>query len=139
VLSPTGMPGMLPVPGPMPSRSYGWPGAYGELPTGWGPAVQMPTWAPSQDGQPGQPAVAGNGAGDPAELTKRHQVETYLARLDPAERARLAWLGPRAAAREVTTVLGDRGLPVSERYVAQILDEQTATRRGSGPRRRSRR
>jgi hypothetical protein len=137
VLSPTGMPGMLPVPGPMPSRSYGWPGAYGELPTGWEPAVQMPTCAPSQDGQPGQPTVAANG--DQAEVTKRRQVETYLARLDPAERARLASLGPRAAAREVTAALAGQGTAVSERYVAQILDEQTAPRRGSGPRRRSRR
>ena len=139
VLSPTGAPGMLPVPGPMPSSSYGWPRAYGELPTGWGPAVQMPTWAPSQDGQSGHPTVAGNGSGDQAELTKRHQVEAYLARLDPAERARLASLGPRAAAREVTAALTGHGMPVSERYVAQILDQQTATRRGSGARRRSRR
>jgi hypothetical protein len=83
--------------------------------------------------------VAGNGIGDQGEVTKRHQVEAYLARLDPAERARLASLGPRAAAREVTAVLGGQGLPVSERYVTRILDQQTAPRRGSGPRRRGRR
>jgi hypothetical protein len=147
VLSPTGaMPGMLsgPVPGPMPGTVYGWPGdgwpaAYGELPTGWRPGEQMPTWAPSQDGQTSHPTVAGNGSGDQAEITKRHQVETYLARLDPAERGRLASLGPRAAAREVTAALTGQGTAVSERYVAQILDEQTARPRGSGARRRGRR
>jgi aspartokinase len=79
------------------------------------------------------------GNGDQPESTKRHQVERYLAALDPAERDRLASLGPRAAAREVTAALTDQGTAVSERYVAQILDEQTAPRRGSGARRRSRR
>jgi hypothetical protein len=145
VLSPTGaMPGMLPspVPGPVPGAATGWPGGgwpatYGELPAGgWWPGGQPPSWPRSQDGQLGHP-VAGNG--DQAEVTKRHQVEAYLARLDPAERARLASLGPRAAAREVTAVLGDRGLPVSERYVTRILDQHTAPRQGSGPRRRGRR
>jgi hypothetical protein len=84
--------------------------------------------------------VGGNGGGgDQAELTKRRQVETYLARLDPAERARLASLGPRASAREVIAALTGQGTAVSERYVAQILDQQTTTLRGSGARRRSRR
>jgi hypothetical protein len=142
VLSPTGaMPGMPP--GPVPGTGYGWPGdgwpaTYGELPAGgWWPAGQLPSWPRSQDGQPGYPTVAANG--DQGEVTKRHRVETYLARLDPAERARLASLGPRAAAREVTTVLASQGMPVSERYVERILDQQTAPRRGSGPRRRGRR
>jgi Protein of unknown function (DUF2637) len=145
-LSPTaGPPGMLPgtvyhpeVPSGWPGSD--WPGAYQELPAGGGwPGGQPPSWLRSQDGQPGHPTVTGNGTGGQAEVTKRHQVETYLATLVPAERDRLASLGPRAAAREVTTVLGDRGMPVSERYVERILDEQTAPRRGSGPRRRGRR
>jgi hypothetical protein len=140
-LSPTGLPGMLPgtvYRADAPSTpAYGWPGAYGELPAGgWWPGGQPPSWPRSQDGQPGQPQVAN---GDQAEVTKRHRVETYLARLDPAERARLVSLGPRAAAREVTAVLAGQGMPVSERYVERILDEQTAPRRGSGPRRRGRR
>jgi hypothetical protein len=141
VLSPTGMPGVLPGPGSYPyAPPAGWPGAYAELPAGgWWPGGQPASWPRSQDGQPGHPTVAGNGTGDQAEVTKRHQVETYLAALDPAERERLASLGPRAAAREVTAVLGDRGMAVSERYVERILDERTAIRRGSGARRRGRR
>jgi hypothetical protein len=83
--------------------------------------------------------VAGNGGGDQAEVAKRRQVEAYLAGLDPAERQRLASLGPRAAAREVTAVLGDRGLPVSERYVTRIIDQHAAPRQGSGPHQRGRR
>jgi hypothetical protein len=138
VLSPTGVPGILPGPSAPPyAPASGWPGAYGELPAGgWWPAGQPASWPRSQDGQTGQPAV---GNGDQAETTKRHQVEAYLATLDPAERDRLASLGPRAAAREVTAVLAGQGLPVSERYVTRILDQQTAPRRGNGPRRRSRR
>jgi hypothetical protein len=143
VLSPTGMPGMLPGPAPGAATMWpggGWPAAYGELPAGgWWPGAQPPSWPRSQDGQPGHPTVTGNGSGDQAEVTKRHQVETYLATLDPAERDRLASLGPRAAAREVTAVLAGQGMPVSERYVTRILDERTAPRRGSGPRRTSRR
>jgi hypothetical protein len=146
-LSPTGLPAMLP--GPVPGTVYrtdaasGWPGAYDELPpgqgpplAGWWPAGQPPTWPRSQDGQPGHPA---GGNGDQPEMTKRHQIETYLTTLDPAERDRLATLGPRAAAREVTAALNGQGTQVSERYVTRILDERTATRRGSGPRRRNRR
>jgi hypothetical protein len=135
VLSPTGVPGMLPDATMWPRG--GWPAASGELPAGgWWPGGQPPSWPRSQDGQAGQP-VAGNG--DQAEVTKRRQVEAYLAALDPAERARLASLGPRAAAREVTAVLGGQGMPVSERYVTRILDQQAAPRQGSGPRRRGRR
>jgi hypothetical protein len=139
VLSPTGaMPGIpSPVPGPMPSASYEWAGAYGELPPGgWWPAEQPASWPRSQDGQTGHPQVRN---GDQAEVTKRRQVEAYLAHLDPAERERLASLGPRAAAREVTTVLAGQGMPVSERYVTRIIDQQAAPQRGSGARRRGRR
>jgi hypothetical protein len=88
------------------------------------PYGQMPTWAPSQLDQNGQPAVAGDG-----EATKRHQVEAYLAALDPDQLRRLTTLGPRAAARELTGTLTGQGLQVSERYVHQILDDWTATTR----------
>ncbi len=139
VLSPTGMPGMLhgPVPG-----AYGpaleWPGAYGELPPGQYPAAgwpgeQLARWAPSQTPQDGH---AGVGNGDQSEATKRRQVEAYLAGLGAEQAGRLASLGPRAAAREVTAALNGQGAQVSERYVTQIVDEWAAARRGSGPRRR---
>jgi hypothetical protein len=94
----------------------------------------MPTWAPSQLDQNGQPAVAGDG-----DATKRHQVEAYLAALDPDQLGRLTTLGPRAAARELTGTLNGQGLQVSERYVHQILDDWTATtRQPANGRRRTR-
>jgi hypothetical protein len=95
---------------------------------------QMPTWAPSQLDQNGQPAVAGDG-----EATKRHQVEAYLAALDPDQLRHLTTLGPRAAARELTGTLTGQGIQVSERYVQQILDDWTAaTRQQANGRRRTR-
>src|SRR5215212_973905 len=96
---------------------------------------QMPSWAPSQHGQNGHPAVAGDG--EPPEATKRRQVEAYLAALGPDQLGRLTTLGPRAAARELTGTLNGQGLQVSERYVQQILDDWTpATRpRANGQRR----
>ena len=98
---------------------------------------QVPSWAPSQHGQNGQPAVAGDG--DPPEVTKRHQVEAYLAAFDPDQLAHLTTLGPRAAARELTGTLNGQGIQVSERYVQQILDDWTAaTRQQPNGRRRSR-
>jgi hypothetical protein len=100
------------------------------------PYGQMPTWAPSQLDQNGQPTVAGDGSGDLSELTKRHQVEAYLAALDPGQLGRLTTLGPRAAARELTSTLTGQGLQVSERYVQQILDDWTATTRQQANRRR---
>jgi hypothetical protein len=134
-LSPTAMPGLLPGP-PVPGVPYRPDGGYATapqaVPPSWWPSGQLPSWAPSQSTQPGRPLVGGNGAGDPAEATKRHQVEAYLATLSPEQRDRLASLGPRAAAREVTAALGGHGTQVSERYVAQIVDEWTAPRRGSG-------
>jgi hypothetical protein len=103
----------------------------GGAPTPYG---QMPTWAPSQLDQNGQPAVAGDG-----EATKRHQVEAYLAALDPGHLRRLTTLGPRAAARELTGTLNGQGVQVSERYVQQILDDWTAaTRQQHNGRRRTR-
>ena len=88
---------------------------------------QVPSWAPSQLGQNGQPAVAGDG--ELPEATKRHQVEAYLAALDPDQLGRLTTLGPRAAARELTGTLNGQGMQVSERYVQQILDDWTAATR----------
>ena len=94
----------------------------------------MPTWAPSQLDQTGQPAVAGDG-----DATKRHQVEAYLVALDPGQLRRLTTLGPRAAARELTGTLTSQGIAVSERYVQQILDDWTATtRQQANGRRRTR-
>jgi Protein of unknown function (DUF2637) len=103
------------------------------------PYGQMPTWAPSQLDQNGQPAVRGDGSGDLSELTKRQQVEAYLAALGPDQLGRLTTLGPRAAARELTGTLNGQGLLVSERYVQQILDDWTAaTRQQANGRRRTR-
>ena len=85
----------------------------------------------------GQPAVARATA--PAEATKRHQVEAYLAALGPDQLGRLTTLGPRAAARELTGTLNGQGMQVSERYVQQILDDWTAaTRQQANGRRRTR-
>jgi hypothetical protein len=98
---------------------------------------QVPSWAPSQLDQNGQPAVASDG--EPPEATKRHQVEAYLAALGPDQLGRLTTLGPRAAARELTGTLNGQGMQVSERYVQQILDEWTAaTRQPANGRRRTR-
>jgi hypothetical protein len=103
-------------------------------PGGWG---QMPSWAPSQLDQNGQPTVAGDG--ELAEATKRRQVEAYLAALGSEQLGRLTSLGPRAAARELTGVLNGQGVQVSERYVQQIWDDwTTAARQQAGGRRRPR-
>jgi hypothetical protein len=141
VLSPTGLPGMLTgqVPGAY-GPALGWPGGYAELAPGQVPAgEQEARWAPSQTAQDGHAGVGGNG--DQAEATKRRQVEAYLAGLDAEQAGRLASLGPRAAAREVTATLNGHGTQVSERYATQIVDEWAAARRGSGAgaRRRGRR
>jgi Protein of unknown function (DUF2637) len=103
------------------------------------PYGQMPSWAPSQLDQNGPPAVTGDGSEDLSELTKRHQVEAYLAALGPDQLGRLTTLGPRAAARELTGTLTSQGIQVSERYVQQILDDWTAaTRQQAKGRRRAR-
>jgi hypothetical protein len=116
-------------------RDPGVPGLYGPA----GAARQMPSWAPSQLDQNGQPTVTGDGSGDLSELTKRHQVEAYLAALGPDQLGRLTTLGPRAAARELTGTLTSQGVQVSERYVQQILDDWTATaRQQANGRRRTR-
>jgi AraC-like DNA-binding protein len=77
-------------------------------------------------------ANGGNGEG-----LKRHQVEMYLATLNPEQLNRLT-------AREVTAALTAQGMDVSERYVATIFDEwkvmqptaRAGARWGSGARRR---
>jgi hypothetical protein len=136
VLSPTGMPSMLP--GPVPGAygpALGWPGAYGELPSGWWDSAQMPSSAGSENPHNGQPALGANGGN--GEGLKRHQVEMYLATLNPEQLNRLT-------AREITAALTAQGMDVSERYVATILDEWkamqptagTGARWGSGARRR---
>jgi hypothetical protein len=117
-----------------PNAPGGAPGLSGP-PGGWG---QMPSWAPSQLDQNGQPAVAGDGGGELAEATKRRQVEAYLAALDPGQLGRLTSLGPRAAARELTGVLNGQGVQVSERYVQQIWDDWIAATRQQPNRRRRR-
>ncbi|HEY2958825.1 MAG TPA: hypothetical protein VGM21_11560, partial [Actinomycetota bacterium] len=115
-----------------PGDAFGPSGAAGA----WG---QMPSWAPSQLGQNGQQAVAGDGDGELPEATKRHQVEAYLAALDSDQLGRLTTLGPRAAARELTAALNGHGVQVSERYVQQIFDDWTAaTRQQANGRRRKR-
>jgi hypothetical protein len=107
-----------------------------QAPTPYG---QVPSWAPSQLDQNGHPAVVGGGDGEPSEATKRHQVEAYLAALGPDQLGRLTTLGPRAAARELTSTLNGQGIQVSERYVQQILDDWTAaTRQQPNGRRRPR-
>jgi hypothetical protein len=91
---------------------------------GWG---QVPSWAPSQLTQNGPQAVVGGG--ELGEATKRHQVEAYLAGLGSDQLGHLTTLGPRAAARELTSALTGQGVQVSERYVQQILDDWTTTAR----------
>jgi hypothetical protein len=99
---------------------------------------QVPSWAPSQDGQNGHQAVVSGGNGEPSETTKRGQVEAYLAALGPDQVGRLTTLGPRAAARELTGALTGQGVQVSERYVQQILDDWTAVARQPANGRRTR-
>jgi hypothetical protein len=113
-----------------PGDAFGPSGAAGA----WG---QVPSWAPSQLQQNGQPAAASDG--ELPEATKRHQVEAYLAALGNQQLGRLTTLGPRAAARELTGALNGRGVQVSERYVQQIFDDwTTATRQQANGRRRKR-
>jgi len=124
VLSPTAAVGVLP------AAAYA-PGAYGEV------AAAQPGWSPwPQNPQNGHAGVAGNGGAAPAEVTKRQQVEAYLAALPDDHRSALLALGPRAAAREVTAALDGRGVPVNERWVQRILDDHVPARRGSGTPRR---
>jgi hypothetical protein len=104
-----------------------------------GASGQLPSWAPSQLSQNGQPAVAGDGDGELPEATKRRQVEAYVAALGPDQLGRLTTLGPRAAARELTGTVTGQGMQVSERYVQQILDDWTAAHRQQPTRRRRRR
>jgi hypothetical protein len=90
---------------------------------------QMPSPIPSENLQNGH---SGSGNGDQAEALKRQQVEAYLAALSARQLDQLT-------AREITDTLKAQGLEVSERYVAQILDQWNARRRGSGtPRKRGR-
>jgi hypothetical protein len=104
-------------PGYGPGLGYGV--APPAVPGGWWPQApygQVPSSAGSENQQNGQ-----------SEVTKRQQVEAYLGRLGADQLGQLT-------AREITAGLTDQGMDVSERYVAHILDQWTAARRGSGPR-----
>jgi hypothetical protein len=83
---------------------------------------QMPSATPSENLQTLPSGHGGNG--DQAEALKRHQVEAYLAALSAKQLDQLT-------AREIADTLKGRGLEVSERYVAQLLDQWNARRRGS--------
>jgi hypothetical protein len=125
-LSPTTMAGYGPGYGMLPPGVAGsGAGPYGQP----GVSGQTPTWAPSQIQQTGQPAGVLDGNGEPAEATKRRQVEAHLATLGSDQLGRLHGLGPRAAARELTAALTGQGVQVSERYVHQIWDDWTAAAR----------
>jgi Protein of unknown function (DUF2637) len=83
---------------------------------------QMASPTPSANHQIGHPTLSGNGA--QVEELKRHQVEAYLAALSAKQLDQLT-------AREVADTLKAQGVEVSERYVAQLLDQWNARRRGS--------
>jgi Protein of unknown function (DUF2637) len=110
----------------VPPHSFptGWsPVAYGRVPAGHH-VPENP-----QNGQTGLPAGAG---GDGAGITKRQRIEAYLDRLSSEQLQNLTL-------RELTAVLANDGLEVTERYVKHILDQRrpapTSRRRGSGSRR----
>jgi Protein of unknown function (DUF2637) len=94
------------------------PGLYGPA----GAHGQMPSATSSENLQRLPSGHGGNG--DQADSLKRHQVEAYLAALSPKQLDQLT-------AREIADTLKAQGLEVSERYVAQLLDQWNARRRGS--------
>ena len=99
------------VPGHTPDL-YGPAGAYG----------QMPSSAQQQNPQNGHP-----------EVTKRRQVEAYLASLEPDQLA-------MATPSQVVTELTARGIPVDETYAGRILGEWRVTHPAAdGSRQRGRR
>lgn len=77
---------------------------------------QMPSQAYARNGHHGQPEW-GSGAG-----TKREIVEAYLARTGNAN------LTPR----EIAADLAEEGTPVSQRYVADLLERGRGSRNGKG-------
>jgi Protein of unknown function (DUF2637) len=100
-------------------------------------------WPPGTDGtvpaghhlpenpQNRQAGLAAGNTGEQAVMTKRHRIEEYLDRLSSEQLKNLTL-------RELTAVLANDGLEVTERYVKHILDQRrpapTSRRRGSGPR-----
>jgi hypothetical protein len=143
-------PSQLPSPGVVPGALYRPDGAPSGMvppvvgppppavPAAWWPYGQMPSPTSSEKPQNGQAGMGGSGlhgGGDQAEVTKRQQVEAYLARLGSDQVDRLT-------ARQLAADLTDQGMDVSERYVARLFDQWNATRRhasaprkrGSGPR-----
>jgi hypothetical protein len=128
VLSPTGMPGMLP--GPVPGAygpALGWPGAYGELPPGQAPAWWQ-TGQTSSATRPGNPQAGhANGAADATK--KREHIQAYLSGLGPDQRKVTTGSG-------IVAALAEQGIAVDERYARRVLDDWTATRQRNGARRR---
>ena len=101
--------------GPVPGQAWR-PDLFGTVPHVMYPPdayAQFPSSPSSRDAQNGQ-----------SEVTKRQQVEAYLATRSADELARLT-------AREVAGALTDQGMDVSERYVGRILDAYTAAQRSS--------
>jgi hypothetical protein len=112
--------------GPVPGAIYRPDGLVGTIPQG-GPYA---LWGQVPYGQVASSASSENQQNGQSEVTKRQQVEAYLGRLSSDQLGQLT-------AREITAGLTDQGMDVSERYVAHILDQWTAARRGSGGRRRA--
>jgi hypothetical protein len=107
---------------PSPSHPGGWPPwASGSVPAGH----HLP-----ENPQNGQTQLPTGDGPDPAGVTKRQRIETYLDRLGPEQLQNLT-------VRELTAALANQGLAVTERYVKQILDQRRpaarSRRRGSGP------
>ena len=96
-----------------------WPGPYGHIPA----AHHLP-----ENRHNGQPGLAAGEVGN-AGLTKRQRIEAYLDRLGSEQVQNLT-------VREITSDLNGEGLEVTERYVKQVIDQQTTPpqRRGSGAR-----
>ena len=98
------------------------PGYYGHIPAGH----HLP-----ENRQNGQAGLGAGTGGEPAGVTKRQRIETYLDRLSSEQLENLT-------VRELTAELANQGLAVTERYVKHILDQRRPTpqpkRRGSGPR-----
>jgi Protein of unknown function (DUF2637) len=104
------------LPGPWPLGAHGANAAGHHLP---------------ENSQNGQAGLGAGASSDPAGVTKRQRIETYLDRLSSEQLQNLT-------VRELTAELGSQGLEVTERYVKQILDQQRPPpqpkRRGSGAR-----
>jgi hypothetical protein len=104
------------------------------LPGGWPPWASGPVPAGHhlpENPHNGQTRLPTGDGPDPAGVTKRQRIETYLDRLSSEQLQNLT-------VRELTAALANEGLAVTERYVKQILDQRRPAprsgRRGSSPR-----